>query len=81
MGLADGVVRSIKAERVAMDDTRRALRQKKKLVKQFESRQDSDEWQAKLDEIIKAADEKQTHTATLARPNDGSTRQIGQRSG
>ena len=66
MGLADGVVRSIKAERVAMDDTRRALRQKKKLVKQFESRQDSDEWQAKLDEIIKAADEKQwTHAATL----------------
>ena len=66
VGLADGVVRSIKAERVAMDDTRRALRQKKKLVKQFESRQDSDEWQAKLDEIIKAADEKQwTHAATL----------------
>ena len=66
VGLADGVVRSIKAERVAMDDTRRALRQKKKLVKQFESRQDSDEWQARLDEIIKAADEKQwTHAATL----------------
>ena len=66
VGLADGVVRSIKAERVAMDDTRRALRQKKKLVKQFESRQDSDEWQAKLDEIIKAADQKQwTHAATL----------------
>ena len=66
VGLADGVVRSVKAERVAMDDTRRALRQKKKLVKQFESRQDSDEWQAKLDEIIKAADEKQwTHAATL----------------
>ena len=66
VGLADGVVRSIKAERVAMDDTRRALRQKKKLVKQFESRQDSDEWQAKLDEIIKAADENQwTHAATL----------------
>ena len=66
VGLADGVVRSIKAERVAMDDIRRALRQKKKLVKQFESRQDSDEWQAKLDEIIKAADERQwTHAATL----------------
>ena len=66
VGLADGVVRSIKAERVAMDDTRRALRQKKKLVKQFESRQDSDKWQARLDEIIKAADEKQwTHAATL----------------
>ena len=66
IGLADGIVRSIKAEREAMDDTRRALRQKKKLVKQFENRQDSDDWQAKLDEIIKAADDKQwTHAATL----------------
>ncbi len=66
IGLADGIVRSIKAEREAMDDTRRALRQKKKLVKQFENRQDNDEWQAKLDEIIKAADDKQwTHAATL----------------
>ena len=66
IGLADGIVRSIKAEREAMDDTRRALRQKKKLVKQFENRQDSDEWQAKLDEIVKAADDKQwTHAATL----------------
>ena len=66
IGLADGIVRSIKAEREAMDDTRRALRQKKKLVKQFENRQDSDEWQAKLDEIINAADDKQwTHAATL----------------
>ena len=66
IGLADGIVRSIKAEREAMDDTRRALRQKKKLIKQFENRQDSDDWQAKLDEIIKAADDKQwTHAATL----------------
>ncbi|MED6338365.1 MAG: hypothetical protein VYC12_04985, partial [Candidatus Thermoplasmatota archaeon] len=66
IGLADGIVRSIKAEREAMDDTRRALRQKKKLVKQFENRQDSDEWQAKLDEIVKAADDKQwSHAATL----------------
>ena len=66
VGLADGVVRTIKAERVAMDEIRRALRQKKQLVKQFESRQDSAEWQNKLDEIIKSADEKQwTHAATL----------------
>ena len=49
-----------------MDEIRRALRQKKQLVKQFESRQDSAEWQNKLDEIIKSADEKQwTHAATL----------------
>ena len=65
VGLADGVVRSIKAERVAMDETRRALRQKKKLIKQFESRQDSAQWQARLDEIIKSAEEKQwTYAAT-----------------
>ena len=66
VGLADGVVRSIKAEREAMDDTRRALRQKKKLIKQFDSRKDSEEWHAKLAEIIEAADGKQwTHAATL----------------
>ncbi|MEC8541037.1 MAG: hypothetical protein VXY53_04280, partial [Candidatus Thermoplasmatota archaeon] len=48
VGLADGVTRTIKAEREAMDDTRRALRQKKKLVKQFESRQDKADWEEKL---------------------------------
>jgi hypothetical protein len=66
MGLADGVVRTIIAERAAMDDVRKALRQRKKLKQQFESRDDSDIWQSKLDEIDAAADEKQwTHAATL----------------
>ena len=66
VGLADGVVRTIKAEREAMDETRRALRQKKKLVKQFENRQDSEVWEAKMAAITKAADDKQwTHAATL----------------
>ena len=66
MGLADGVVRTIIAERAAMDDVRKALRQRKKLKKQFESRDDSKNWQLKLDEIDTAADEKQwTHAATL----------------
>ncbi len=66
MGLADGVVRTIIAERAAMDDVRKALRQRKKLKKQFESRDDSKNWQLKLDEIDAAADEKQwTHAATL----------------
>ena len=66
VGLADGVVRSIKAEREAMDETRRALRQKKKLVKQFENRQDRDIWEAKLTAIIAAADSKLwTHAAAL----------------
>ena len=66
VGLADGIVRSIKAEREAMDDTRRAIRQKKKLLKQFEKRQDKAVWQGKWDEIIQAADSKQwSHAATL----------------
>ena len=66
VGLADGIVRSIKAEREAMDDTRRAIRQKKKLLKQFETRQDKAVWQSKWDEIIQAADSKQwSHAATL----------------
>ncbi len=66
VGLADGIVRSIKAEREAMDDTRRAIRQKKKLLKQFETRQDKAVWQGKWDEIIQAADSKQwSHAATL----------------
>ena len=49
-----------------MDDTRRAIRQKKKLLKQFETRQDKAVWQGKWDEIIQAADSKQwSHAATL----------------
>ena len=66
VGLADGIARSIKAEREAMDDTRRAIRQKKKLIKQFETRQDKAVWQSKWDDIIAAADSKQwSHAATL----------------
>ena len=66
VGLADGVARTIRAEREAMDDTRRALRQKKKLVEQFESRQDKADWEEKLAAVEKAADDKQwTHAAAL----------------
>tara|TARA_B100001250_G_scaffold410908_1_gene438330 strand:+ start:3219 stop:4979 length:1761 start_codon:yes stop_codon:yes gene_type:complete len=66
VGLADGVMRNIKTEREAMDDIRRALRQKKKLIKKYESREDSEMWQKRLDEIIQAADSKQwSHAATL----------------
>ena len=64
--MADGVARTIRAEREAMDDTRRALRQKKKLVEQFESRQDKADWEEKLAAVEKAADDKQwTHAAAL----------------
>jgi len=66
VGLADGVMRNIKTEREAMDDIRRALRQKKKLIKKYESREDSEMWQKRLDEIIESADSKQwSHAATL----------------
>jgi hypothetical protein len=65
-GLADGVVRTIQAERSAMDDVRRAFKQKKKLTKRFDHRDDKKSWKKRLDDIEKAADEKQwTHAATL----------------
>ena len=59
IGLADGVVRAITQEREAMDTVQRALRQRKKLVAQFEARDDSEDWEARMLEIEKAADERQ----------------------
>ena len=59
IGLADGVVRSIEAERAAMDNVRRALKQRKKLVKQYKDRDDKDEWEQRLLDIENHADEKQ----------------------
>ena len=65
-GLADGVVRTIHAERSAMDDVRRALKQKKQLTRKFEHREDKKDWEERLNEINAAADEKSwTHAATL----------------
>ena len=49
-----------------MDTVQRALRQRKKLVAQFEARDDSEDWEARMLEIEKAADERQwSHSATL----------------
>ena len=65
-GLADGIVRTINAERAAMDEIRRALRQKKNLTKQFENRENSEQWSSRLSEIEKFADDKNwTHAAAL----------------
>ncbi len=65
-GLCDGIVREIGRERAAMDDVRRGLRQRKKLVARFSERADADDWQVRLDEIKAAADERQwSHAATL----------------
>ena len=66
IGLADGVVRSIHNEREAMDTVQRSLRQRKKLVAQYESRDDRKEWDDRMAAIEKAADQRQwTEAADL----------------
>ena len=65
-GLAGGVIREITAEREAMDDVRRALRQKRHLISRWQEREDSAEWDARLVEIEESTDSLQwTHAATL----------------
>lgn len=58
IGLADGVVRSLESEREAMDTVRRALKQRNKLVSQYQNRDDKTEWDDRLTSIETAADEK-----------------------
>jgi len=66
IGLADGVVRSIEAERSAMDNVRRALKQRKKLIAQYKDRDDKDVWDQRLASLEDAADLKQwTQANTL----------------
>ncbi len=65
-GLADGVIREINAEREAMDDVRRALRQKVHLVSRWSDREDSSDWDSRLIQIEKSVDELEwTHAAAL----------------
>ena len=65
-GLSDGIVREINAEREAMDDVRRALRQKVHLISRWSEREDSSEWDSRLLEIESSADSLEwTHAATL----------------
>ncbi len=65
-GLAGGVIREIIAEREAMEDIRRALRQKVHLISRWEEREDSEQWDLRLKEIEDATDDLQwTHAATL----------------
>ena len=65
-GLADGIVREINAEREAMDDVRRALRQKVHLISRWSGREDAKEWDDRLAEIESCADDLEwTHAATL----------------
>lgn len=56
IGLADGVVRSIVQEREAMDNVQRALRQRKKLISQYQDRDDVGDWTERLTAIEQAAD-------------------------
>ncbi len=58
IGLADGVVRSLESEREAMDTVRRALKQRNKLVSQYQNRDDKTEWDDRLTSIETAADDK-----------------------
>lgn len=64
IGLADGVVRSIQNEREAMDDVQRALRQRKKLSAQYESRDDREHWDGRMQAIEQAADERRWSEAS-----------------
>lgn len=65
-GLSDGIVREINAEREAMDDVRRALRQKVHLVTKWSERDDAAEWDSRLLEIESSADGLEwTHAAVL----------------
>jgi len=65
-GLSDGIVREINAEREAMDDVRRALRQKVHLVSRWSDREDSTDWDSRLLEIEENVDSLEwTHAAAL----------------
>ena len=65
-GLADGIVREINAEREAMDDVRRALRQKVHLISRWSEREDSADWDSRLIEIEESVDSLEwSHAATL----------------
>ncbi len=65
-GLSDGIVREIIAEREAMDDIRRALRQKVHLITRWSEREDASDWDARLLEIEDASESLEwTHAATL----------------
>ena len=65
-GLADGILRELVKEREAMDDVRRALRQKKHLIERWKDRADRDVWQSRFSDIESAVDELQwSHAATL----------------
>ena len=65
-GLADGVLRELVKEREAMDDVRRALRQKKHLIERWKDRADRELWQSRFSDIESAVDELQwSHAATL----------------
>ena len=65
-GLADGIVREINAEREAMDDVRRALRQKVHIVSRWSDREDAKDRDDILVEIESCSDDLEwTHAGSL----------------
>ena len=55
-GLADSITREVAAEREAMEQVRRAMRQRKKLDARFAGWPDEDTWKARLDAVEEGAD-------------------------
>lgn len=65
-GLSEAICRELVSEREAMDDVRRALRQRKKLQAKFANRSDAEDWQKRLEEVIESADKLEwSHAASL----------------
>lgn len=64
IGLADGVVRTIESQREAMDTVRRALKQRNKVVSQYQERADKEVWDSRLLAIEAAADDKKWDLAS-----------------
>lgn len=81
IGLAEGVVRTIEKEREAMDYTRRAIKQKKNLVKQFEETGNKHMWLEKLSSVEDAMKANTWSTAeerlkTLLKDLDATSKQV-----
>ncbi len=65
-GLAESILRQLEKERESMDYIRKALRQRSKLKSKWKNFANSEEWDKRLEEIEKAADELEwSHAATL----------------
>ncbi|MDA0716295.1 MAG: hypothetical protein O3A74_07030, partial [archaeon] len=81
IGLADGVVRTVEKEREAMDYVRRAIKQKKNLVKRFEDTGNKQVWMEKLSAVedamkANAWSTAEGHLNTLLKELDATSKQM-----